>query len=105
MPKLKPGDITRADVKALIGKIEAPILANQVLASASAIFSWAIKQEMIPANPCKLVDRNATRQRIDMSLALDLQVPNVHTVARGQVAVQRLALFQHPWEELPAEEM
>jgi integrase len=61
--KVKPGDITRADVKALMGMIEAPILANQVLASASAIFSWGIKQEIIPTNPCKLVDRNATRSR------------------------------------------
>jgi integrase len=61
--KLKPGDITRADVKALMGKIEAPTLANQVLAAASAIFSWAIKQEVIPTNPCQLIDRNATRSR------------------------------------------
>jgi integrase len=55
--------IVRADVKALMARIEAPILANQVLAAVSAIFSWAIKEEKLPANPCKLVDRNATRSR------------------------------------------
>jgi integrase len=46
-----------------MARIEAPILANQVLAAVSAIFSWAIKEEKLPANPCKLVDRNATRSR------------------------------------------
>src|SRR5262249_7078216 len=44
-------------------KIEAPILANQVLASASAIFSWAIKQGIMSHNPCKLIERNETRSR------------------------------------------
>ena len=44
-------------------RIDAPIVANQVLASASAIFSWAVKQEIIVVNPCKLVDRNPTKDR------------------------------------------
>jgi integrase len=61
--KLQSVSIVRADVKALMARIEAPILANQVLAAVSAIFSWAIKEEKLPANPCKLVDRNATRSR------------------------------------------
>ena len=44
--KLNPKAIMRADVRAAIGKIEAPILANQVLTTASAIFSWAVKEEI-----------------------------------------------------------
>ena len=44
-------------------RIEAPIVANQTLAAASAIFSWAIKQEILTVNPCKLVDRNPTTDR------------------------------------------
>jgi hypothetical protein len=44
-------------------RIEAPILANQVLAAASAIFSWAIRQEIVAVNPCRLVDRNPTTDR------------------------------------------
>ena len=44
-------------------RIEAPIVANQVLAAASAIFSWAIRQEIVAVNPCKLVDRNPTQDR------------------------------------------
>ena len=45
------------------GRIEAPVLANQVLAAASAIFSWAVKQEIVAANPCRGIERNATRSR------------------------------------------
>jgi integrase len=61
--KLKPAQITRADVRALLATVEAPVLQNQILASASAVFSWAVKQEIMPANPCAKVDRNATRSR------------------------------------------
>ena len=61
--KLKPADITRADVKAMMARIEAPILANQVVAAVSVVFSWAIRQEIVTANPCLLVDRHATRSR------------------------------------------
>ena len=44
-------------------RIDAPIVANQILAAASAIFSWAIRQEILTVNPCKLVDRNPTTDR------------------------------------------
>jgi integrase len=39
------------------------VLANQVLAAVSAVFSWAVKQEVVGINPCRGVDRNATRSR------------------------------------------
>ena len=45
------------------GCIEAPIVANQTLAAASAIFTWAIRQEIISVNPCHGVDRNPTSDR------------------------------------------
>src|SRR5262245_59477974 len=61
--KLEAATITRADVKALMAKIEALILANQVAAAASAIFSWAVKQEILATNPCRGVDRNKTTSR------------------------------------------
>jgi integrase len=62
--KLQANSITRADVKAMLGRIEnAPVLQNQVLASVSAVFSWAVREEILPANPCKLVARNETRSR------------------------------------------
>jgi integrase len=61
--KLQAHNITRFDVKTLMSKIDAPIVANQTLAAISAIFSWGIKEEIVTANPCKLVDRNETRSR------------------------------------------
>lgn len=61
--KLQAASITRGDVKALMAKIEAPILANQVLAAVSAIYTWGIKEEKLLVNPCKLVDRNPTKDR------------------------------------------
>jgi integrase len=61
--KLQTTSITRSDVKAMMASIEAPVVANQALAAASAIFSWAIKEEMVKTNPCRLVDRNATTSR------------------------------------------
>jgi integrase len=61
--KLDVGSIRRADVKAAMAAIEAPILANQVLAAASAIFGWAARQEIIAANPCSGVEKNDTKSR------------------------------------------
>jgi integrase len=55
--------ITRADVRAALGKITAPIVVNQVLASASAIFTWAVRQEILANNPCRGVERNTTISR------------------------------------------
>ena len=61
--KLQAASVTRGDVRTLVGHIEAPVLANQVLAAASAIFSWGVRQEIVAANPCRGIDRNATRSR------------------------------------------
>jgi integrase len=61
--KLQAGSITRADVKQMMARIEAPILANQALAAISAIFSWGVREEAVAGNPCKLVERNPTRDR------------------------------------------
>ena len=60
--RLKADAITRADVRAMMARMaDSPITANQVLASASAIFSWAIRQEILTVNPCHGVDRNPTQ--------------------------------------------
>jgi integrase len=62
--KLRPGEIKRADVAKILARLDAtPALANQVLAAVSALFSWLIKQEVVEANPCRLVERNATKSR------------------------------------------
>jgi integrase len=61
--RLSAHTITRADVKKLMASIEAPVVANQTLAAASAIFSWAIREDLLKLNPCKLVARNDTKSR------------------------------------------
>jgi integrase len=61
--KLQAATITRSDIKTVMASIEAPIVANQTLAAVSAIFSWGVKEELVAGNPCKLVDRNATKSR------------------------------------------
>jgi integrase len=61
--KLQAAAVTRADVRALMARITAPIVANQTLAAASAIFAWAIKQEIVTVNPCLGIDRNPTKSR------------------------------------------
>ena len=63
--KLRAADVTRSDVRAMVARITSPSVANQVLAAASAIFAWAIKEEFggVAVNPCKGVSRNATASR------------------------------------------
>jgi integrase len=62
--KLQANTITRADVKAVMSSLaNTPVLANQVLAAASAIFSWAITEELVTTNPCRRLPRNAVSSR------------------------------------------
>src|SRR5262249_48529243 len=61
--KLNAKAITRSDVRSMMGRIGSPIIANQTLAAASAIFSWAIKQEIVTTNPCRGIERNETKSR------------------------------------------
>jgi hypothetical protein len=61
--KLQAASISRSDVKAVMARIEAPVVANQTLAAASAVFTWAMKEELIASNPCRGGDRNPTKSR------------------------------------------
>lgn len=60
--KLKVTDIKRSDVKAMMARIDAPIVANQVLASTSAIFTWDIKEELIKEGFVSSLHRNRAQQ-------------------------------------------
>jgi integrase len=61
--KLLASTITRGDIKQIMAHIEAPIVANQTLAAVSAVFTWGVREELVNANPCKLVARNAAKSR------------------------------------------
>jgi integrase len=82
--------ITRADARALMSRIEAPVLANQVKAAASAIFTWAVKQEIVTVNPCIGVDDNETRDR-DRVLS-DSEVPQFWSAFDSAGLVRSAAL-------------
>jgi integrase len=119
--KLQAASITRADVRTLMSRIEAPILANQVLASLSAVYSWAVKQEILASNPCRGVDRNKTRSR--ERILADSEVPKVWAAfdgaglvastalkmvlltgqRPGEVAHMRLEHIKDGWWEMPGE--
>jgi integrase len=82
--------IARSDVRNVMSKMsDAPITANQTLAAASAIFTWATKQELLTSNPCHGVERNATvsRERV----LSDSEVP-LFWEAFGKAGVPGMAL-------------
>jgi integrase len=62
--QLAADTIARKDVKALMRSMEAvPMTANHTLAATSAIFTWAVKEEILVSNPCRGVERNPTTSR------------------------------------------
>ena len=61
--KLHASAVTRADVKLVMTSIAAPKVANQTIAAASAIFAWAIREEIVKANPCTLIEKNPAKSR------------------------------------------
>jgi integrase len=62
--KLAASAITRPDIRALMAKMsETPVVANGVKAAISAIFNWGIGQEIVIANPCKLIPNFPVRAR------------------------------------------
>jgi len=62
--KLAASAITRPDIRALMAKMsETPVVANGVKAAISAIFNWGIGQEIVIANPCKLVPNFPVKSR------------------------------------------
>ncbi len=88
--KLPPASITRSDVKAMMARIAAPIVANQVLASASAIFSWGIREELVKINPCVGVERNQTTER--ERILSDAELPKFWTAFADAGLVEGAAL-------------
>lgn len=60
--KLPAESISRTDVRGVLAKLK-PVMANQVLAAISAVFSWAVSEDQIETNPCTGIKRNQTQSR------------------------------------------
>ena len=61
--KLQAAIITRADVRSHDGPHRGTGARQPSARRVSAVFTWAVKQEILAANPCKSVDRNPTKSR------------------------------------------
>jgi integrase len=100
--KLHATTITRADVKQMMARVKAPVVANQTKAAISAIFTWAIKEDLATTNPCKLVESNPTRSRERILSASELpkfwQAFGELDPARGAALKAILLLGQRPGE-------
>jgi integrase len=70
--KLQVPDITRTDVQTAIAAAGRPVLSNAVLASASGIFSWLVREQLVAINPCTLVARNKVKSRARILSASEL---------------------------------
>jgi integrase len=119
--KLQASSITRGDVKQMMAKIEAPIAANQTLAAISAVFTWAMKEELATANPCKLVARNPVKSRervlspselppfwqglaaVDAVDAAALKMVLLTGQRPGEVCHMRREQLKGGWWEMPGE--
>lgn len=124
LPKLgrmAAAEITRADVKSMFRRINSPTSANLALASASAVFAWAIREDVLKVNPCAKVEGNETiaRERVlsDGEIpavwsALDelnsvqgmaLKVVLLTGQRPGEVAAMRVEHIVDGWWEMPGE--
>jgi integrase len=119
--KLQASTITRGDVKAMMARIEAPVLANQVLASLSAIFSWGVDEELVLTNPCRGIARNPVKSRervladsevplfwaaldaVDPVQAAALRMILIVGQRPGEISCMRGEHIRDGWWELPGE--
>jgi integrase len=90
--KLRAAGISRADVKAMVARTASPSVANQTLAAASAIFSWAVREEVggVTANPCSKVRRNDIQSRD--RVVRDSEMPTLWSALDGAGLVASMAL-------------
>ena len=88
--KMAAAEITRADIKSMFRRINSPTSANLALASTSAVFSWAIKEDILTANPCAKVEGNVTELR--ERVLSDAEIPLVWKALDDLNSVQGMAL-------------
>lgn len=55
--------ISRQDAKTAFRAIKSPTVANQTFAAVSAIFSWAVREDIVSTNPCEKIEHHPTKSR------------------------------------------
>jgi integrase len=118
---LSANEISRSQVKALVGKlsVNTPILANSVRAAVSAVFAFGVKEEVLAVNPCTGVDENETNDRdrvlsatevplfwkaceqVDPIKAAALKVVLITAARPGEVRHMRREHVKGQWWEMP----
>jgi integrase len=119
--KMQASAITRGDIKQMMAKIAAPITANQTLAAISAIFTWAVDEDIVATNPCRGVGRNPTKSRervlgdsevplvwkgldgVEPSRAGCLRTVLLLGQRPGECANMRIEHIRDGWWEMPGE--
>jgi integrase len=120
--RLMATEIARSHVKALVGNLtvnNGPALANQVRASVSAMFTFAVNEEVVAVNPCKGMKENETNDRerilsdaevptfwnaceqIDPVRAAALRVILLTGQRPGEVRHMRREHIRQAWWEMP----
>jgi hypothetical protein len=113
--------ISRSDVKTMMATIEKPSVATQTIRHVSAIFAWAMREDLLSVNPCRAVAQNVTsdRERVlaDSEIALFWHglddVDRVHALALrmilltgqrpGEVRHMRRQHIVDGWWQMPGE--
>ena len=110
--RMNARDVTRAHVRKVIGAIASPSVANAVRVSASAIFSFGVKVEVLAFNPVRGVERSPTqsRSRILSDSEIALFWPHLSPALRtlllvgqrpGEVLAMRREHIKDGWWEMP----
>jgi integrase len=110
--RLVAKSITRADVRKAIAAIASPSVANQVLAAASAIFSFGVEMEVLAFNPARSLERNKipARERVLSDTELAQFWPHLTPPLRvllltgqrpGEVLPMQREHIRDGWWELP----
>jgi integrase len=119
--KFNAAEITRAQVKALFGRlsVDSPGLANQVLWAIGPVFTFAVNEEVVTTNPCKGITANPTNSRdrvlsdtemaafwngceqVDPVKAAALRVILLTGQRPGEVSRMRREHIRDGWWEMP----
>ena len=119
--KLQASTITRADAKQLLASVAKPSVATQAMLAASAVFQWAVDEDMLSFNPCRGIAKKVTNDRervlspseyapfwralddIDLVQALALRSVLLTGQRPGEVAHMRLEHIKDGWWEMPGD--